>query len=135
MIKLKDLITEGKPLTDNDIEIGDAYKTRSSHHEIEFVREKVRSGGAWITITFMFKPPYGNPEFSEVGQSPTEGVNKWGKSKKVKVNSKQKKIMIKTLEDAIKSKHKGSAETDILLHNRSEAGSLNDVLNWVKKYV
>ena len=127
-------IFEGKPLTEKDIKIGDAFKTKSSMYEVEFVYRKV-SSDTWITIEFRFKPSYGNPEFSSVGQTPTKGIDRWGKSKKINVNSSMKKIMIKTLEDAIKSKHKGSVETDILLHNKSEAGSLSSVLNWVKRHV
>tara|TARA_Y100000590_G_scaffold462867_1_gene628105 strand:+ start:582 stop:983 length:402 start_codon:yes stop_codon:yes gene_type:complete len=132
MIKLKDLLLEGKPLTEKDIKIGDAYKTRSSMYEVEFVYRK-DGRDRWITIEFRFKPSYGNPEFSSVGSSPTKGIDRWGKSKKINVTSSMKKIMIKTLEDAIKSKYKGSPETDILLRNRSEAGSLSDVLNFVKR--
>jgi len=41
--------------------------------------------------------------------------------------------MIKTLEDAIKSKYKGSEETDVLLRDSGEVGSLNNVLSWVKR--
>ena len=41
-----------------------------------------------------------------------------------------KKQMIKTLQDAIKSKYKGSQETEILLRNNER---LHSVLSWVKK--
>ena len=41
-----------------------------------------------------------------------------------------KKEMIKTLEDAIKSKYKGSEETSILLRNNLR---LSNVLSWVKR--
>ena len=127
-----DILTEGKPLTDDDIKVGDAYKSTYRGLVIEFVYGKSNYGN-WTTIEFQFKPPYGNPYFQSVGTGPTESVNSWGKSKKVKINSKQKKIMIKTLEDAIKSKHKGSEETDTLLRNKSDVGSLNRVLSWVKR--
>ena len=40
--------------------------------------------------------------------------------------------MIKTLEDAIKSKYKGSEETDVLLRNNER---LSNVLSWVKRKV
>ena len=132
MIKLKELLIEGKPLTDDDIKIGDAYKKTDRGLVIDFVYGK-SSVGNWTTIEFQFKPPYGNPYFQSVGTGPTESVNSWGKSKKVKINSKQKKIMIKTLEDAIKSKYKGSEETDVVLRDRGEVGSLNNVLSWVKR--
>ena len=123
MIKLKDLLIEGKPLTDKDIKIGAAYQTiLKSTGDVEFVYDKGKYSDTWTIVGFQFKPRYGNPEFNTVGQSPTEGVNKLGKYKKINVSSKMKKIMIKTLEDAIKSKYKGSPETDILLRNRSEAG-------------
>jgi len=132
MIKLTDLLYEGKSLTDDDIKIGDAYKTTNKGLVINFVYGK-SSVGNWTTIEFQFQPPYGNPYFQSVGTGPTEGVNNWGKAKKVKINPKQKKIMIKTLEDAIKSKHKGSEETDVLVRDKGEVGSLNNVLSWVKK--
>ena len=134
MIKLKDLLIEGKPLTDKDIKIGDAYQTLlKSTGDVEFVYDRGKYSGTWTIVGFQFKPRYGNPEFNSVGQTPTKGVNKLGKYKKINVSSKMKKIMIKTLEDAIKSKHKGSPETDILLHYRSDVGSLSDVLRWTKR--
>ena len=132
MIKLMDILTEGKRLTDDDIKIGDAYKSTYRGLVIEFVYGKSNYGN-WTTIEFQFKPQYGNPYFQSVTIGPAEGVNSWGKYKKVKINSKQKKIMIKTLEDAIKSKYKGSEETDVLLRDRGEVGSLNNVLSWVKR--
>ena len=127
-----DILTEGKRLTDNDIKIGDAYKSTYRGLVIEFVYGKSNYGN-WTTIEFQFNPQYGNPYFQGVTTGPAEGVNSWGKYKKVKINSSQKKIMIKTLEDAIKSKYKGSEETDTLLRNRSDVGSLNRVLSWVKR--
>ena len=98
---------------------------------VKFVYEKHRRGGA-VTVEYQFKPQYGNPEFMSVGVGPAEGVNGWGKNKKIKVTSKMKKMMIKTLEDAIKSKYDGSEETDVLLRNRGSVGSLYKVLSWVK---
>ena len=65
-----------------------------------------------------------------VGVGPPESVDGWGKDKKIKVTSKMKKEMIKTLQDAIKSKYKGSEETEVLLKNNLR---LSDVLRWVKR--
>ena len=44
-----------------------------------------------------------------------------------------KKMMEKTLNDAINSKYNGSEETDVLLRNRDMVGSLYNVLAWVGK--
>ena len=68
-----------------------------------------------------------------VGIGPAEGVNGWGKNKKIKVTSKMKKMMIKTLKDAIDSKYNGSEETDVLLRNKGMVGSLYSVLGWTKR--
>ena len=65
-----------------------------------------------------------------VAHTRAEGVDNWGKNKKIKVTSQMKKQMIKTLQDAIKSKYKGSQETDMLLRNNLR---LHSVLSWVKK--
>jgi len=128
MIKLKDLLLE--KLTDDDIKVGDAYKN-STHVGlmVQFVYEKERRGGA-TTIEYQFKPQYGSPGFMSVGTGPPESVDGWGKDKKIKVTSKMKKEMIKTLEDAIKSEYKGSEETSILLRNNLR---LSNVLSWVKR--
>ena len=127
MIKLKDLITE--KLTDADIKIGDAYHVKSHQGQmIEFVYDKVSNG--WKTIEYQFKPRYGEPGFMSVAHTRAEGVDNWGKNKKIKVTSQMKKEMIKTLEDAIKSKYKGSEETEVLLRNNLR---LSDVLRWVKR--
>ena len=127
MIKLKDLITE--KLTDADIKIGDAYHVKSHQGQmIEFVYDKVSNG--WKTIEYQFKPRYGEPGFMSVANSRADGVDGWGKNKKIKINSKMKKQMIKTLQDAIKSKHKGSEETEVLLRNGER---LHSVLSWAKK--
>ena len=131
MIKLKNLLWE--ELTDADIKVGDAYWVKGSHigKLIEFVYSKKSHG--WVTIEYLFNPKYGSGGFMSVGTGPAKGVDGWGKNKKIKVTSKMKKEMIKTLEDAIKSKYKGSEETEVLLRNRSEAGSLRNVLSWIKR--
>ena len=117
-------------LTDDDYEVGDAYKN-STHRGlmVSFVYEKESRGGA-TTIEYQFKPQYGLSGFMSVGSGPAKSVDGWGKHKKVKVTSKMKKEMIKTLEDAIKSKYKGSEETDVLLRNNLR---LSNVLSWVKR--
>ena len=130
MIKLKDLFKEG--LTDKDIKVGDAYKTTQRGYVVSIVYKKESRGGA-TTIEFDFKPPWGAYGFISVGTGPAESVDGWGKYKKVKVTSKMKKEMSKTLEDAIKSKYKGSEETSVLLSNRSLVGSLRNVLSWVNR--
>ena len=129
MIKLKNLLRE--ELTDADVKVGDTYKTTSRGQVVDFVYEKSRHGG-WTTIGFQFKPQYGNPYFESVGSGNAKSVDGWGKHKKIKVSSSMKKTMIKTLEDAIKSKYKGSEETDVLLRNNER---LSDVLRWVKRKV
>ena len=126
MLKLMDLLLE---LSDADIKVGDAYKTTSTGLIIDFVYEKESRGGA-TTIEYQFKPRYGLPGFVSVGSGNADSVDGWGKHKKIKKKSKMKKTMIKTLEDAIKSKYKGSEETDVLLRNNLR---LSDVLRWVKK--
>ena len=132
MIKLKDLLLE-KKLTDKDLNVGDAYHVKSHiGYMVKFVYEKHRRGGA-VTVEYQFKPQYGNPEFMSVGVGPAEGVNGWGKNKKIKVTSKMKKMMIKTLKDAIDSKYNGSEETDVLLRNKGMVGSLYSVLGWAKR--
>ena len=127
MIKLKDLLFE--KLTDKDIKVGDAYKTTHVGNMIDFVYKKESRGGA-TTIDYQFKPQYGEPGFMGVGTGNADSVDGWGKNKKIKVTSKMKKTMIKTLEDAIKSKYKGSEETEVLLRNNLR---LSDVLRWVKR--
>jgi len=131
MIKLKALLFE--QLTDNDIKVGDAYHV-TSHVGlmVQFVYEKERRGGA-IMIEYQFKPQYGDPGFMSVGTGPAESVDNWGRAKKIKVTSKMKKIMIKTLKDAIDSKYNGSEETDVLLRNKGMVGSLYAVLSWAKR--
>ena len=126
MLKLMDLLLE---LSDADIKVGDAYKTTSTGIIIDFVYEKESRGGA-TTIEYQFKPRYGLPGFVSVGSGNADIVDGWGKHKKIKITSKMKKTMIKTLEDAIKSKYKGSEETDVLLRNNLR---LSDVLRWVRK--
>ena len=126
MLKLMDLLLE---LSDADIKVGDAYKTTSTGLIIDFVYEKESRGGA-TTIEYQFKHRYGLPGFVSVGSGNADSVDGWGKHKKIKITSKMKKTMIKTLEDAIKSKYKGSEETDVLLRNNLR---LSDVLRWVKK--
>ena len=128
MIKLKDLLFE--ELTDSDIKVGDAYKTTHTGLMIDFVYKKESRGGA-TTIEYQFKPQYGASGFMSVGSGPAKSVDGWGKHKKVKVTSKMKKEMIKTLQDAIKSKHpKGSEETEVLIDNGLR---LSNVLSWVKR--
>ena len=127
MIKLKDLLKE--ELMDADIKVGDAYKTTNTGLMIDFVYGKAQHGG-WQTIDYQFKPQYGAPGFMGVGSGPPESVDGWGKDKKIKVTSKMKKEMIKTLQDAIKSKYKGSEETEVLLRNNLR---LSAVLRWVKR--
>ena len=127
MIKLKDLLKE--ELTDADIKVGDAYKTTNTGLMIDFVYSKAQLGG-WQTIEYQFKPQYGASGFMSVGSGPAKSVDGWGKHKKVKVTSKMKKEMIKTLQDAIKSGHKlGSEETAVLVRNGLR---LSNVLSWVK---
>ena len=126
MLKLMDLLLE---LSDADIKVGDAYKTTSTGLIIDFVYEKESRGGA-TTIEYQFKPRYGLPGFVSVGSGNADSVDGWGKNKKIKVTSQMKKEMIKTLQDAIKSKYKGSQETDMLLRNNLR---LHSVLSWVKK--
>ena len=84
------------------------------------------------SFVIQFKPQYGNPYFESVGSGNAKSVDGWGKHKKIKVSSSMKKTMIKTLEDAIKSKYKGSEETDVLLRNNER---LSNVLSWVKRKV
>ena len=128
MIKLKDLLFE--ELTDADIEVGDAYKS-TSHIGlmVNFVYEKERRGGA-TTIEYQFKPQYGEPFFASVGVGPAAGVDSWGKKKKIRITSKMKKQMIKSLQDAMKSKYKNSEEVDVLKRNGER---LSNVLSWVKR--
>ena len=126
MIKLKNLLWE--ELTDADIKVGDAHKTSGRGLEVNFVYGRKYNG--WETLDYQFKPQYGTPGFMGVGVGPPESVDGWGKDKKIKVTSKMKKEMIKTLQDAIKSKYKGSEETEVLLKNNLR---LSDVLRWVKR--
>ena len=126
MIKLKNLLKE--ELTDADIKVGDAHKTSGRGLEVNFVYGRKYKG--WETLDYQFKPQYGEPGFMGVGVGPAKSVDGWGKDKKIKVTSKMKKTMIKTLEDAIKSKYKGSEETEVLLRNNLR---LSDVLRWVKR--
>ena len=126
MLKLMDLLLE---LSDADIKVGDAYKTTSTGLIIDFVYEKESRGGA-TTIEYQFKPRYGLPGFVSVGSGNADSVDGWGKHKKIKITSKMKKTMIKTLEDAIKSKYKGSEETEVLSRNGER---LHSVLSWAKK--
>ena len=128
MIKLKSLLSE--ELTDKDIKVGDAYDEKSQMgHVIQFVYEKESRGGA-TTIEYQFKPQYGAPGFISVGVGPATSVDGWGKDKKIKVTSKMKKEMIKTLQDAMKSKYKNSEEVDTLIRNGER---LSNVLSWVKR--
>ena len=133
MIKLKDLLYE-KKLTSDDIKVGDAYLKKTRQGKIvSMVYEKKYNGGV-ITVEYDFKPSYGDPMFMGVGSSGSaESVNSWGRDKKIKVTSKMKKMMEKTLNDAINSKYNGSEETDVLLRNRDMVGSLYNVLAWVGK--
>ena len=128
MIKLKSLLSE--ELTDADIKVGDAYHVKSHRGKmIDFVYEKLSRGGA-TTIDYQFKPQYGEPGFMGVGVGPAASVDSWGKDKKIKVTSKMKKEMIKTLQDAMKSKYKNSEEVDTLIRNGLR---LSNVLSWVKR--
>jgi len=128
MIKLKDLLKE--QLTDDDIKVGDAYKNSTARGvEVSFVYKKESRGGA-TTIDYQFKPQYGEPFFAGVGVGNAAGVDSWGKKKKIKVTSKMKKEMIKTLQDAMKSKYKSSEEVDVLKRNGER---LSNVLSWVKR--
>ena len=126
MIKLKNLLKE--ELTDADIKVGDAHKTSGRGLEVNFVYGRKYKG--WETLDYQFKPQYGEPGFMGVGVGPAKSVDGWGKDKKIKVTSKMKKTMIKTLEDAMKSKYKGSEETEVLLRNNLR---LSAVLRWVKR--
>ena len=128
MIKLKDLIKE--ELTDADIKVGDAYKS-TSHIGlmVTFVYKKESRGGA-TTIEYQFKPQYGEPFFASVGVGNAAGVDSWGRRKKIKVTSSMKKQMIKSLQDAMKSKYKNSEEVDVLKRNGEQ---LSNVLSWVKR--
>ena len=126
MIKLKNLLKE--ELTDADIKVGDAHNTSGRGLEVNFVYGRKYKG--WETLDYQFKPQYGEPGFMGVGVGPAKSVDGWGKDKKIKVTSKMKKTMIKTLEDAIKSKYKGSEETEVLLRNNLR---LSNVLSWVKR--
>ena len=127
MIKLKDLLSE--KLTDADIKVGDAHKTTHRGLEVNIVYSKSSYGG-WETLDYQFKPSYGLPGFMGVGTGSADSVDGWGRHKKIKITSSMKKEMIKTLEDAIKSKYKGSEETEVLLRNNLR---LSDVLSWVKR--
>ena len=128
MIKLKKLLSE--KLTDADIKVGDAYKNSTARGlEVSFVYDKAHYGG-WQTIDYQFKPQYGAPGFMGVGSGPPESVDGWGKDKKIRVTSKMKKEMIKTLQDAMKSKYKNSEEVDVLIRNGER---LSNVLSWVKR--
>ena len=128
MIKLKNLLWE--ELTEADIKVGDAYWVKSHRGKmIDFVYEKERRGGA-TTIEYQFKPQHGAPGFMSVGSGNADSVDGWGKNKKIKVTSQMKKQMIKTLQDAIKSKYKGSEETEVLSRNGER---LHSVLSWAKK--
>ena len=128
MIKLKNLLKE--QLTDADIKVGDAYKS-TSHIGlmVTFVYKKESRGGA-TTIEYQFKPQYGAAGFISVGTGPATSVDGWGKDKKIKVTSKMKKQMIKSLQDAMKSKYKNSEEVDVLKRNGER---LSNVLSWVKR--
>ena len=123
MIKLKNLLLE-KKLTDKDINIGDAYH-RKTHvgYVVSFVYDKSIYGG-WTTIEYQLKPQYGEPGFMGVGEGSAKGVDGFGKWPKVKVTSKMKKEMIKTLQD------KNSEEVDVLKRNDLR---LSNVLSWVKR--
>ena len=125
----KESVNEASKLTDADIKIGDAYHVKSHQGQmIEFVYKKTSYG--WITVEYQFKPQYGDPGFMSVANTRADGVDGWGKNKKIKVTSQMKKHMVKTLQDAIKSKYKGSEETSVLLRNNLR---LSDVLSWVKR--
>ena len=126
MIKLKSLLSE--ELTDKDIKVGDAHKTTGRGLEVNFVYG--RKYNSWETLDYQFKPQYGTPGFMGVGVGPAASVDSWGKDKKIKVTSKMKKEMIKTLQDAMKSKYKNSEEVDTLIRNGLR---LSDVLRWVKR--
>jgi hypothetical protein len=117
-------------LTNDDIEVGDAYKDATARgFEVSFVYAKERRGGA-TTIDYQFKPQYGKPFYAGVGVGPPESVDGWGRDKKINVSSKMKKTMIETIETAIKSKYKNSEEVDTLVRNGLR---LSDVLSWVKR--
>ena len=73
---------------------------------------------------------YGEPFFASVGVGNAAGVDSWGKKKKIKVTSSMKKQMIKSLDDAMKSKYKNSEEVDVLKRNGER---LSNVLSWVKR--
>ena len=128
MIKLKNLLWE--ELTDADIKVGDAHKTSGRGLEVNFVYGRKYNG--WETLDYQFKPQYGAPGFMGVGSGPPESVDGWGKDKKIRVTSKMKKEMIKTLQDAMKSKYKNSEEVDTLIRNGLR---LSNVLSWVKRKV
>ena len=128
MIKLKDLLKE--ELTDADIKVGDAYKTTHVGEMIDIVYKKERRSEFISMIEYQFKPQYGKPGFMGVSTGPASSVDGWGKHKKVRVTSNMKKVMIKTLEDAIKSRYNGSEETSVLIRNGLR---LPDVLRWVKR--
>ena len=129
--EIKESVNEAKKkqLTDADIKVGDAYKNRSARgFEVSIVYGKAHYGG-WQTVDYQFEPQYGASGFMGVGSGPPESVDGWGKDKKIKITSKMKKAMIKTLQDAMKSKYKNSEEVDTLVRNGLR---LSNVLSWVK---
>ena len=127
MIKLRDLLNE--QLTDADIEVGDAYKNSTARgFEVSFVYG--RKYGGLETLDYQFKPQYGKPFFAGVGIGPAVSIDSWGKDKKINITSSMKKEMIKTLQDAMKSKYKSSEEVDVLKRNGER---LSNVLSWVKR--
>ena len=127
--KFNENLHEASKLTDADIKIGDAYYSSAAGNDPwSFVYDKSSYG--WVTIDWNDKPNYGDQFFAGVGSGPAEGVDDWGRKKKKKVSSSMKKIMIKTLKDAIASKYKGSEETEVLLRNNLR---LYDVLSFIKR--
>jgi hypothetical protein len=127
--KFNENLHKASKLTDADIKIGDAYHVKSHQGQmIEFVYKKTSYG--WITVEYQFKPQYGDPGFMSVANTRADGVDGWGKNKKIKVTSQMKKHMVKTLQDAIKSKYKGSEETNVLLRNNLR---LSNVLSFIKR--
>ena len=110
-------------------------KSKIIGFSVYWVSEFIRRTPLLVQLYFLFYvlPDLGiflTPFFAGVGSGPANGVNDWGRKKKKKVPSKVKKEMIKTLQDAMKSKYKNSEEVDTLVRNGLR---LSNVLSWVKR--
>ena len=65
----------------------------------------------WTVMEYDFNPRHGLPSFVSVGYN---GIYDWSEYKRIILTSDQKDQIIKTIEGALKSKFRGSEETDIL---------------------